>query len=342
MHRCLHVLTLIALLSAIAFGLAPAARAADLFGRPELPTAAGVAPPPPAAPAPQLMLPAPLRPILATAVEWQTKMNAAMRRQLLAARAGTSLRPAVVIVLFAFLYGIVHALGPGHGKMVIGSYFLARRGQLAHGVAMSVTAALAQALSAIILVGLLAIVLDIRSAAIMDEASTIQMISYGAIIVIGLWMAYGVITGHAHAHRQGPADDHRHDHHDYGHVLERRVRNTTSRRQLWHLLLTGGAVGLRPCSGAILVLLFSLANGIIAIGIVATFAIAAGVAVTVTTVSLGSLGLRHAAATVGGRTARIAERGYTAVALGGALLIVLFGAAELAGVWTGVLPPMTG
>jgi len=336
MYRGLRCLLMLTLLVGIGLSMAHRASAADLFGRPEPPANAGAAPAPPAEPAPQLVLPAPLRPILATAVRWQTRMNAAMRAQLLKARAGQSLRPALIIVLFAFLYGVAHAVGPGHGKVVIGSYFLTRRAPMAHGIAMSAVAALVQAVSAIVLVGALAIILDIGSAAIMNEAATIEMVSYGAIVAIGLWMAYGVLAGRDH-HR-----DHGHGHaHGAGRDHDIRIA-AGRRRDLWRLLATGAAVGLRPCSGAILVLLFSLANGIIAIGILATFAMAAGVAITVTAVSLGSLGVRHAAATVGGRTLRIAERGYAAVALGGALLIVLFGAAELAGVWSGVLQPSAG
>jgi len=129
-----RLLVLIALMAALACGIggvtAPA-RAADLFGKPE--QSAGA----PAPAAPRMVLPAPLRPILATVVAIQTRMNAAMRAQLLKARDGKSLRPALVIVLFAFLYGVAHAVGPGHGKVVIGGYFLTRRARLLHGVAMS-------------------------------------------------------------------------------------------------------------------------------------------------------------------------------------------------------------
>jgi ABC-type nickel/cobalt efflux system permease component RcnA len=286
-----------------------------------------------------MMLPAPLRPILGQIVEWQTQMNAAMRAQLLRARDGESLRPALIIIVFAFLYGVAHALGPGHGKMVIGSYFLTRRAQIRHGIAMSAIAALVQALSAIVLVGLLALILDASSAAIMSQAATIELISYGAIVVIGAWMAWGVITGreHDHGHGREHAHDHGHDHHHAHGRAHRRPKNA-----LWRLAATGAAVGLRPCSGAILVLLFSLANDILLIGIIATFAMAVGVAITVTAVSLVSLGIRHAAAKAGGRTEKLAERGYAVAALAGALLIMLFGLAELVGVWTGIVPPAAG
>lgn len=310
------------------------ARAADMFGHPDQPSAA------PAPEAKPIVLPAPLRPILAAVVAAQTKMNASMRAQLLKARDGRSLRPALVIVLFAFLYGVAHAVGPGHGKLVIGSYFLTRRARVAQGLAMSAVAALVQALSAIVLVGVLAAILELSSAAILDQAATIEMVSYGAIVAIGLWMAYGVLTGRTHSH--GPDHDHEHDHehsheHAHGHVLAHPAAPRHKRNEGWRMLATGAAVGLRPCSGAILVLLFSLANDILWIGVLATFAMAVGVAITVAAVSLASLGLHRAASAIGGRTKRIAEAGYSVAALGGALLIALFGILELVGVWTGAL-----
>ncbi len=316
------------------FGAAGVGDAADLFGKPEQSRSSEPAPPP----SPQIMLPAPFRPILGQIVTWQTEMNAAMRDQLLKARAGESLRPALIIIVFAFLYGVAHALGPGHGKMVIGSYFLTRRAQIRHGIAMSAIAALVQALSAIVVVGLLALILDASSAAIMTQAATIELVSYGAIVAIGLWMAYGVITGREHDHGHGHAHDHHdHDHHGHDHAHRHKPKNA-----LWRLVATGAAVGLRPCSGAILVLLFSLANDIVLIGVIATFAMAVGVAITVTAVSLVSLGVRHAAAKASGRAEHLAERGHKMVALLGALVIVLFGLAELVGVWTGIVPPAAG
>jgi len=298
---------------------APPSRAADYFGQAARPTVAPAAI--------ENLVPAPLRPIVAQAVEWQGRFNAKLRAELMQAREGGSARPEIVIVLFAFLYGVAHAVGPGHGKVVIGSYFLTRRARLAQGVAMSAVAALVQALSAIALVGLLAALLRAGSAAILNRAATIESVSYGAIVAIGLWMAWSVVSGSAHRH--GPDQS-------------GAAAGGPARGETWRMLATGAAVGLRPCSGAILVLLFGLANGIFAVGVLATFAMAAGVALTVSLVSATTLGLQRSAAALGGRALRTAEAGYKAAALSGALLIALFGLLELVGVWSGALPPVAG
>ncbi len=291
------------------------ARAEDMFGRPTGPA--------PVSPAARIELPAPLRPVLALVVEWQSRLNAVVRGQLQRERAGETVRPLLVILAASFLYGVVHAVGPGHGKLVVGSYFLTRRARVLQGIAMSATAALVQALAAIVLVAVLAALFATSSAAIFSRAGELEMTSYAAIVAVGLWMLLGALRG-AHRHDLAIASD-----------------GISSRNEWTRLLAAAAAVGLRPCSGAILVLLFCLANGMLAIGVLAAFAIALGVAITVSLVSLTSLGI-HRSLAGSKRAERIGLLGYRAVALGGALLITLFGLIELVGVWSGALAPGAG
>lgn len=320
----LAALALLAIL--IVSGGSLPARAADYFGKPETPAGA-----PAAAPSPSITLPAPLGRALAVVVSWQTRMNAALRSQLRDARDGTSLRPVIVILAFSFLYGVVHAVGPGHGKVVVGGYFLTRRARLLHGMAMSAAAAGVQALSAIFLVGVLAALFDVSTAAILARSADLETASYGAMLILGLWMVWRALRGHHHDHHNRRGPDHPPAPHRQG-----------RRSELSRIMATGAAVGLRPCSGAILVLLFSLANGIVVVGILATLAMSAGVAITVSLVSLGALGMNRSIARLGARFEGVAMAGYRLAALGGALLIALFGAAELYAVWAGFLTPGAG
>ena len=91
------------------------------------------------------------------------------------------------------------------------------------------------------------------------------------------------------------------------------------------------AVGLRPCSGAILVLVFALAQGIFWAGVVATFVMGLGTAITVAviatiTVSATTFAARLAATRTGYGT--LVVRG---IEVGASLLIVAFGALLLTG-----------
>jgi ABC-type nickel/cobalt efflux system permease component RcnA len=326
-----------ALLILLSLLCAAPACAADYFGRPtEAPESL------PSLPSSAAALPAPLRVALGGLVAMQSRLNAELRSHLRAARDDQSERPAVAIVLFSFLYGVFHAVGPGHGKLVVGSYFLTRRARLLHGLSMSVSAALVQACSAIVLVGVLTVLFDIGTRAILDHAALLEGVSYAAIAAIGLWMGWGVISGrvccdHDRSH------DHQHSSHcAHDHGAEHEIETVSRSSEWWHVLSTGAAVGLRPCSGAILVLLFTAANGIFAVGVIATFAMAAGVALTVAVVSLGTLGLNRWLSRLGTADHRLAGRGRKLAALCGAFLITAFGLLQLLGIWAGVITPMAG
>ncbi len=319
-----------------------ASRAADYFGRPE---GAPAAPHPALAPLAtvQAQVPSALRPLVAWAAAEQSRLNARLRNLLRAAGGGASLRPAFVIVAISFLYGVVHALGPGHGKVVVCSYFLSRRSRVLHGLAMSGTAALVQALAALVLVGVLVALLDVSVRRALDNAATLETVSYGAIVLLGLWMLRAAFVGHGHQHGLGHDDDDD-DEHDYDHDDRHRHDGNAGDRasSLGQVIAAGAAVGLRPCSGAILVLLFSLANGIFVVGVVATFAMGFGVAITVASVSLGMVGLRRALGHLrpwglgeGGGAARV-------VAALGAILVAAFGCLQFLAAISGVLVPTGG
>jgi ABC-type nickel/cobalt efflux system permease component RcnA len=312
------------------------AGAADYFGRPEAPSAAAsqdVTPPLET----RLRLPRPLADTLGLALRLEGELNAWLRTELDHAKAGGAWLPALTIVAASFLYGVVHAIGPGHGKVIASSYFLTRRARLGHGLAMSASGAFVQAASATILVGVPAVLFEVSARRILEQASLLEMVSYGIIALLGLWMAWTALRGgHHHAH------EHEHEH-EHGHEHEKdAAAPPASRGDLWHAMGTGAAIGLRPCSGAILVLLFTLANGLFAIGVIATFAMGFGVSLTVAVVSLGSLGLRHSLAKVKGSQRAAAERIGRMVSFGGALLIALFGLLQLAGIYLGLLTPFAG
>jgi ABC-type nickel/cobalt efflux system permease component RcnA len=85
------------------------------------------------------------------------------------------------------------------------------------------------------------------------------------------------------------------------------------------------SVGIRPCTGAILVLVFALTQGLFWAGVAATFAMALGTAVTVAALATLALGSRELALKLGGTSARWADAVWTVCAIGGATVILLFG-----------------
>jgi nickel/cobalt exporter len=266
----------------------------------------------------------------------------------------------------SFAYGIFHAAGPGHGKAVISSYLVANEETARRGIVLSFASALLQALVAVVIVGIGAWLLNATAKSMCGAERVIEIASYGLIAAFGarlVWTkgggfmralqakpapAMAVAAAHPHHdhdhghHDHGHAHHHHHDddhHHDDGHVHDEHCGHSHGPTPD-QLAGPGGwqrglgvifAVGLRPCSGAILVLVFALAQGLFWAGIAATFVMGLGTAITVATiaviaVSAKGLAQRLSAGREGGGT--LIMRG---IEFGAAGLVLLFGLGLLFG-----------
>jgi len=221
-----------------------------------------------------------------------------------------------VLGSLSFLYGIFHAAGPGHGKVVISSYVLANERQVRRGVFLSFAAAMVQAGVAVAFVLAAQLLLNMTSFAMSDAVNWIGIASYGLVALLGLWLiGRKVFWGHSHrrgpdlaekarGHLHGQADHvhhehhhhaHEHEAHDHAHIVTPDQVRGDWREQLSVVL----AVGARPCSGALVVLVFALSQGLLAAGIASVFLMGLGTAITVAilatlAVSAKGLALRFA------------------------------------------------
>lgn len=206
----------------------------------------------------------------------------------------------------AFLYGIFHAAGPGHGKAVISSYLIADGATVKRGIALSFAAALAQAVTAIAIVGIAALILGATAKAMGSTVRWLELAAYAGIAVFGLMLAWrkgraliAALRGdghrhgheHSHGHHAHHHDHgHSHDHHDHGahcdHSHGPEPSELKGKGWLKRGIAAVIAVGLRPCSGAIFILVFALSQGIFAVGVLATLAMALGTAITVASIAL--------------------------------------------------------
>jgi ABC-type nickel/cobalt efflux system permease component RcnA len=199
-------------------------------------------------------------------------------RQLVAIRDGHGLPVILGGLLIAFLYGVFHALGPGHGKTVIVGYFLGRGGSLRRGLAMASWISFSHVIGAIVIVGIAHFVFSRTLLTPVEESWWLRLASYGAILGIGLLMLARALLGRGHSHGHGELCGHHH-----------------SRRGELQLLAV--AAGFLPCSGAVLILLFAFGNGILGIGILMTLTIALGMGLTLAALGIASqLTHRHAVA----------------------------------------------
>jgi ABC-type nickel/cobalt efflux system permease component RcnA len=126
----------------------------------------------------------------------QRRLNDAISAAFREVRDGGSRGAIAAILGLAFLYGVLHAIGPGHGKAVVASYFVANRARWTGGIAMGSLISLIQGATAIVLVGLLAVVLQWRQLDVLNRATLVEFVSYGLIALLGIVMLWRGIAGH--------------------------------------------------------------------------------------------------------------------------------------------------
>ncbi|WP_442969923.1 HoxN/HupN/NixA family nickel/cobalt transporter [Roseibium sp. Sym1] len=262
----------------------------------------------------------------------------------------------------SFAYGIFHAAGPGHGKAIITSYVVANNETLRKGIVLSFASAFAQALTAIVLVGGLAVVFNLTSIAIQDTARWFEIGSYVLITGLGGWLlwqkavrplAAGLLArsaenelalagaGHGHPHHHDHMHHH-HGHHHHGHHHDHEIGPDGVCSTCGHAhaptpdMLTGRitiaraasiilAVGLRPCTGALVVLVFALSQGMIAAGIASTLAMAVGTGITVSLLAGLAVGAKDLAVRLFGEGSPTAVRIHRSIEIVGAAVVFLLG-----------------
>lgn len=225
---------------------------------------------------------------------WQSEANRALSAQVRRVRQGEGLPAILALVLIGFIYGVVHALGPGHGKAVVAAYFMDRTRHWSAAIFAGSWIALGHTISAILIVLVLAIVLRVASLDVIDQARIVEIIAYGLIVIIGLWRLLAGLRGsaHSHDHAHGEHDEHDHGHHHHASsplLWRERMRQFLRPDAMLGLLTVAGAV---PCSGAMILLLFSLANGLLLVGLLGAFAISAGMALTLVGLGFAAVFLR--------------------------------------------------
>jgi len=256
------------------------------------------------------------------------------------------------LLAISFAYGIFHAAGPGHGKAVISSYLVANEETAKRGIALSFASALMQALVAVAIVGISAWLLNATAKTMCGAERAIEILSYALIAAFGarlVWTKGGGFFRALQARHSAPAMAAAHHHHDHGHhPHDHHHDDHVHDEHCGHshgptpaeLAGPGGwrrgfgaifAVGIRPCSGAILVLVFALAQGLFWAGVAATFVMGLGTAITVATiaviaVSAKDLARRLSAGRDGGGA--LLMRG---LEFGAAGLVLLLGVGLLAG-----------
>ena len=269
------------------------------------------------------------------------------------------------LMALSFLYGVLHAAGPGHGKAVISTYVLANRETARNGAILAFVSALAQAVTAVVMVLVAAVLLGATSIAMTRAAALLETGSFALIVLLGLWLvwrkiarpllqwsaeryapvmvtvggapvmmttSFGIAThdGCDHEHRFGlkparPSPGHVHDD-GCGHVHAPAPEIAAGRldwKKAWSAVV---AVGLRPCTGALIVLVFALSQGLLLAGIASAFTMALGTGLTVAVLTLAAVTTRGLAVRIAATgSGEAAHRLHTVVEAAAAVAVLLFG-----------------
>jgi nickel/cobalt exporter len=260
--------------------------------------------------------------------DYQRRIQQLLTGSLRDIKAGSGSLALWTLVTVCFGYGVVHTLGPGHGKAVVVAYFLDSSKPRAwiEGIFAGGWIAFTHTLAALLLAGALKLSSTVGMLGALREVRNVEIVSYTLILLIGIWRLWAGITGRVHEHWGHEHHDHGHDHHhahghdhhghDHHHHHEAPQRTIAG----W-LLLT--AAGIAPCAGALIIILLSIALDVIWAGVLGVIAIALGMAITLAAIGMASM-VAHRLIIAEGRSQEIGR--FTAIA---ASLIVIATAGTL-------------
>ncbi|MEZ0574804.1 nickel/cobalt transporter [Halodesulfovibrio aestuarii] len=210
-------------------------------------------------------------------------------------------------MLSSFLYGIIHALGPGHGKSIVFSYFLSRKGTLLKGVIMGHLLTAVHTLSAIVIVLGAYFLLDLKGSHALTSASEpLKVTSYYLIIGLGIFILLHAL---------------------YEAVVRIRTNGSVKKEADNKGLITISIIsGLVPCPGAALLLSFALSLNILTTGLLGTIFFTMGMGITTSLFGIISIHSRKILMHVAGKSS-------TAIAVLHTSFSVIAGLAIIATGW---------
>ena len=118
----------------------------------------------------------------------QRSLNQTLSRHVRLAARGESAQATAMVLGVAFVYGVLHSIGPGHGKVVVASLVLGRGTRRTRAIAIGFLVSLLQIASSIGLVAVLAFLLGHRGTQVVERSVGIELVSYGLIGLVGLYM----------------------------------------------------------------------------------------------------------------------------------------------------------
>jgi nickel/cobalt exporter len=219
----------------------------------------------------------------------QYTLNQELASRTRAAKTGSAPEAWAILMALAFAYGAFHSLGPGHGKCLICSYFVAEQSTLRQGLVLGYLVAIIHATSALAVVSLLYLLLRGSGQMVLSDATRWTSIAgYGLIAAMGGWLLWRALRperphDHTHSHGEECHQEGTECTHVGAHAEPHRGE---AHRPLWLMALGIGAV---PCPGALTLLMFSISLDFLQLGVVLAAMIALGMGVTTTLMAIATI-----------------------------------------------------
>jgi nickel/cobalt transporter (NicO) family protein len=227
--------------------------------------------------------------VIAQLFAWQRQFQLAMTEHLHDISAGGSWATWSLIAA-SFVYGVLHAAGPGHGKAVLSAYLLTQRAAVRRGVGLAFAASFCQGLVALAIVYGLVFLTGLVMSETQAVIRWVERASYALVVAIGVWLVWRALPGLVDPVRTA-AEDHCHDghRHQHGHAPFPAADERNGLLAMPALVLS---IGLRPCSGAVIVLVFAQSVGVPWAGVAAVAAISLGTGLAVATLAFLAVNVR--------------------------------------------------
>lgn len=222
------------------------------------------------------------------------------------------------------MYGMLHALGPGHGKSIVVGYFIARRGRWRQGVALGAGITVTHTMSAVLL---LLILYAIFKATVFTAFETgrigIERASYALIMLTGGLLVVLGIKDFVMQRKQAKiaAEEAAQD----GACAESGSGIALPPIARWREILGVAAVtGIVPCPAVALIVLFCLLNSMVALSLLGALVICVGMTITNVAFGIAAVAFRKGI-DKGSAHTRIATKIYTVATLAGGVIIFISG-----------------
>ena len=267
--------------------------------------------------------------VMRQSILWQRDVNQQMSG-LLKAVAANPTAAGGSLLMFSFLYGVLHALGPGHGKIVIATWLATHPSKLKSSIGLTLASSLLQGCVAVGLVVVVLTLLQLPARELHMSSFWLEKGSYALVGMLGLILSVRALKKLRALLRKPTfksfTPQHVHDEHcGCGHqhlpTSAQLERGDDWRARLMIIL----SMGMRPCSGAIMVLLFSKVIGVFSWGVAAALAMASGTALTISSLALLVHSFRQLAVRLSGNKTPVLWRqvGWTTLALAGGIVLLV-------------------